>query len=194
MIRLEPLAPGHAAALQELMEDAAIAETTPFPHPYPPDGARAYVEESMALRSAGTKYVFTVCDSGEQPIGMVLLRDVDLEKRVGELGYWIGRPYWGRGHATAAAVALLPFAFETLGLRELRAVCLESNAPSLQVLSKLGFVEVGRSQWSLSKWPEPRPTIVFGLLVESWRERVTTALGGSGASSAVSQGHTASGQ
>jgi RimJ/RimL family protein N-acetyltransferase len=48
-------------------------------------------------------------------------------------------------------------------------VSLESNAASLQVLAKLGFVEVGRSEWAQSKWPEPRPTIVFRLSAESWR-------------------------
>jgi len=169
MIHLEPLAPGHAAALQPLMEDPAIAETTSFPHPYPPDGARAYVAESAAFRAAGTKFVFAVLDGAGRPIGMALLREVNLAAREGELGYWIGRPYWGRGHATAAAAALLPFAFETLGLTVLKAVSLESNAASLQVLTKLGFVAVGRSEWSQSKWPEPRPTIVFRLSVEAWR-------------------------
>jgi RimJ/RimL family protein N-acetyltransferase len=169
MVRLTPLAPLHAAALQPLLEDPAIAATTPFPHPYPLDGATTYIQESIALREAGTKYVFAICGADSQPIGMVLLKDVDRHKGEAELGYWIGRPYWGHGHATEAAAAALTYAFETLGLHAVFAVTLESNLASLQVLVKLGFVEVARSTWALPKWPEPRPCVTFQLTVDAWR-------------------------
>jgi ribosomal-protein-alanine N-acetyltransferase len=169
MIRLTPLAPLHAAALQPLLEDPAIAATTPFPPPYPPDGAAAYVQESIALREAGTKYVFAICDADGQPIGMVLLKDVDRHKGEAELGYWIGRPHWGQGHATEAAAAALTYAFETLGLQAVLGVTLESNSASIQVLVKLGFVELARSTWTLPKWPEPRPCVTLQLTVDAWR-------------------------
>ena len=169
MARLTPLAPLHAAALQPLLEDPAIAATTPFPHPYPPDGAKAYIQESIALREAGTKFVFAVCTAQGLPIGMALLKDVDREKGDAELGYWIGRPHWGRGHATKAAAATLEYAFDTLGLRTVSAVTLESNPASVQVLAKLRFVEVARSTWALPKWPEPKPCITLHLSAYRWR-------------------------
>jgi RimJ/RimL family protein N-acetyltransferase len=156
MIHLEPIAPGHAGSLQPLLEDPAISETTPFPYPYPADGAERYIEEAAALRAAGTKYVFAVCKADGAAIGMALLKDVDLSAGAGELGYWIGRPYWGGGHATRAAAETLAFGFGTLGLRAISAVCLETNTASLRVLDKLGFVPTGRLLQSLAKWPEPR--------------------------------------
>lgn len=159
--RLVPLAPCHAAALQPLLEHPAIAETTPFPHPYPAGGAEAYVKESMELWEAGTKYVFAICDARDRAIGMALLKDVDRTEGRGELGYWVGRPYWGKGIATGAARAALAYGFETLGLRSIQAVTLEANPASLRVLLRLGFVETGRSTWSLPKWPEPMPTITL---------------------------------
>jgi ribosomal-protein-alanine N-acetyltransferase len=169
MIRLTPLAALHAAALQPLLEDPAIAATTPFPHPYPADGALAYVEESIALWEAGTKYVFAICDPEGRPLGMALLKDVDRRTGEAELGYWVGRPYWGQGHATAAAAATLDYAFETLGLHTVLAVTLESNPASLQVLMKLGFTERGRLMWALPKWPEPKPCIALQISAETWR-------------------------
>jgi [ribosomal protein S5]-alanine N-acetyltransferase len=123
----------------------------------------AYVEESMALREAGTKYVFAVCEPEGRPVGMVLLKDVDRAQGRAELGYWIGRPYWARGYASAAAAGILPFGFRTLGLRTIAAVTLESNPASLRVLLKLGFIEVGRIDWSLPKWPEPKPCVSLEL-------------------------------
>jgi RimJ/RimL family protein N-acetyltransferase len=173
MIRLEPLAPVHAPALQLLLEDPAVAATTPFPHPYPPDGAERYVAESISLRVAGTKYVFAVCEPDGAPIGMSLIKDVDATTGEGELGYWIGRPYWGLGHATRAAAATLGFAFGTLDLRRAHAVCLEANAASLRVLDKLGFVEARRFLQALPKWPDPRPSIGSVLSREEWSAQHT---------------------
>jgi RimJ/RimL family protein N-acetyltransferase len=169
MVHLEPISPLHAAALQPLLEDPAIAETTPFPSPYPPDGAQAWIAEALTLQQAGTRYAFTACDPDGTPVGVSLLKDVDAVSREAELGYWIGRPYWGGGRATAAAGATLAFAFDTLGLSAVQAVCLEANPASLRVLEKLGFTETGRFAQSLPKWPEPRPSITLRLSVGSWR-------------------------
>jgi RimJ/RimL family protein N-acetyltransferase len=168
MTLLAPLAPEHAAALQPLLEDAAIAATTPFPHPYPPNGAEAYVAEAMALRTAGTKYVFAVLAPDGAPVGMSLLKDVDQGHRTGELGYWIGRPWWGRGLATAAAGATLGFGFSALGLERIQAVCLAENPASLRVLAKLGFEEVERFEERLQKWPAPRTSVRLTLARQVW--------------------------
>jgi [ribosomal protein S5]-alanine N-acetyltransferase len=169
MIHLAPLAPIHAGALQPLLEDPAIAATTPFPHPYPPDGAAAYVEESIALRAAGTKYVYAISGPEGLPVGMALLKDVDRQKGEAELGYWIGRPYWSRGYATEAAAGMMAYGFETLGLQTILAVTLEANPSSLRVLEKLGFVELTRSTWALPKWPEPKPCITLRVSTDTWR-------------------------
>ncbi len=171
MIFLEPIAPVHAAALQPLLEDPAIAETTPFPHPYPPDGAETWIAQALELREAGTRYCFAICDPGGRPVGVSLLKDVDRTIAEAELGYWVGRPFWGGGRATSAAEATLDFAFGTLGLAAVRAVCLEANSASLRVLAKLGFVDVDRFDQELPKWPVPRPSIVSRLSAEEWRRR-----------------------
>jgi len=177
MIVLEPIALKHAAPLQPLLEDPAIAATTPFPHPYPPGGALAYIHEAIALVEAGARHVFAVCQPDGLPIGVTLLKDLDPAIEEAELGYWIGRPYWGSGRATAAAAATLAFAFGTLRLRALRAVCLEENPASLRVLAKLGFVETGRILWELPKWPEPRISLILRLPRADWSDPRASALG-----------------
>jgi RimJ/RimL family protein N-acetyltransferase len=57
-----------------------------------------------------------------------------------ELGYWVAREQWGRGIASSAVAAFLA----EYPHRPLGAVLLESNAASLRVLVKAGFVEVSR--------------------------------------------------
>ena len=55
-----------------------------------------------------------------------------------ELGYWIGKDYWGRGYATAAAWAAVQFGFEEMGVHRVHASCLRRNAGSARVLERAG--------------------------------------------------------
>ena len=59
-----------------------------------------------------------------------------------EVGYWIGRTYWGKGIATAALSQFL----EHLDRRPLRAHVAKHNVASLRVLEKCGFTIVGESK------------------------------------------------
>ena len=56
-----------------------------------------------------------------------------------ELGYWIGRPFWGCGYATEASRALVERGFNELGLRGIHAAYFDGNERSRRVLDKLGF-------------------------------------------------------
>ena len=53
-----------------------------------------------------------------------------------EVGYWIGRPFWGRGVATAALTAFLQIERE----RPLQAFVAVGNAASRRVAEHCGFV------------------------------------------------------
>jgi RimJ/RimL family protein N-acetyltransferase len=56
-----------------------------------------------------------------------------------ELLYGIDETVWGRGHATAAARAVLNYGFNTLEMRVIRASTDVGNVASARVLEKLGF-------------------------------------------------------
>jgi RimJ/RimL family protein N-acetyltransferase len=56
-----------------------------------------------------------------------------------EVGYTLGRPYWGQGYATEAAGAARDFALERLGARRLIALIIHGNDASANVARKLGF-------------------------------------------------------
>jgi len=63
--------------------------------------------------------------------------------QAGSLGYWMGQPFIRRGYMTAAVRALIPFAFSTLRLHRLEAACIPTNAASIRLLEKTGFVREG---------------------------------------------------
>ncbi len=56
-----------------------------------------------------------------------------------EVGYYLGRPAWGRGVATEAGAAALRHGFEVLGLSRIVAVVRPENSGSKRVLAKLGL-------------------------------------------------------
>jgi len=59
------------------------------------------------------------------------------------LGYWMGQPFARHGYMTAAVRAIIPFAFTTLRLHRLEAACIPSNAASIRLLERTGFVREG---------------------------------------------------
>jgi RimJ/RimL family protein N-acetyltransferase len=60
-----------------------------------------------------------------------------------EIGYWIGRAYWGRGVATAA---VRRFVDEVEPCRPLHAGVALGNAASMRVLEKVGFRRTGEEE------------------------------------------------
>jgi [ribosomal protein S5]-alanine N-acetyltransferase len=56
-----------------------------------------------------------------------------------EVGYTLGRDYWGRGYATEAAAAVRDYALEQLGAGRLIALIIHGNTASENVARKLGL-------------------------------------------------------
>ena len=138
-VRLVPVSTRHARDIQALASDEAIARWTTIPHPYPPDGAVAFIDRAQRMRARAAHATFAVCEAGGGFLGVAaLVRDEKLPARA-ELGYWIGRPFWGRGYATAAARWLLVHGFERMGLDAVVARCFVINEASARVIEKLGF-------------------------------------------------------
>jgi len=59
-----------------------------------------------------------------------------------EVGYWIGREFWGRGVATASLAALLLM----IPVRPLHARVAKDNLASIRVLEKCGFILCGEDR------------------------------------------------
>ena len=174
-IYLEPIALAHAPAIQTLASDARIAATSNVPHPYPLDGAVTWIRYTMAQRELGREVNFAVM-SDEEPgrpatvVGVCGVLNISGTPRRGELGYWIGVPYWGRGYATAAAKTLVRIVFEEHSVAELYSSCLVRNRPSFRVLEKTGFRHVGYGMHPHTKGgPEDRFAL-FELAKGEWLE------------------------
>lgn len=65
--------------------------------------------------------------------------------RSAEIGYWIGKPWWGQGFATEAASALVRHCFTRAGFKRLTCCHFDDNPASARVIRKLGFTAAGQT-------------------------------------------------
>ena len=88
---------------------------------------------------------YAVClKNNNQAIGSIGLKTgnaTDLTDRSDEceLGYWLGKPYWGQGIMPEAANALIRHAFEALGMRTIWCGYYDGNNKSRRAMEKCGF-------------------------------------------------------
>ena len=119
-----------------------------FPHPYTTRDARNFIREARQ-RTPETLFAIAVNDEAVGAIGFVLRPDV--ERVSAEIGYWLAEPFWGRGLATEALVAVTAHAIRTHGLTRIYALPFAWNAASCRVLEKAGYVLEGRLRRSAIK-------------------------------------------
>lgn len=85
---------------------------------------------------------YAVCLKDGKPIGSIGLHRNDLASGDDEyeLGYWIGKPFWGQGLIPEASREILRYAFEDLGMKRIWCGYYDGNEKSCKVQMKLGFV------------------------------------------------------
>lgn len=119
-----------------------------FPHPY----TRADGEAFLAGRVVDFGHPVFAIEIGGEACGGIAVRPHAGEKaHSAELGYWLGRRHWGRGHMTRVVAAYLDWVVPVLGLVRVEANVLDTNPASARVLEKSGFAEEGCRRAAIRK-------------------------------------------
>lgn len=128
----------HAPDIARLANNRRIFEVMArLPFPYREEDARFFIEEIVP---SAAERCYAVLLDGNTFMGIVGLTFA--EGQAPELGYWLGEPFWGKGYATEAAMALVA-AGRAAGATALRSRALLDNFGSRNVLRKAGFIEIG---------------------------------------------------
>lgn len=132
-------------AIVRLAGDRSVAEMTARIR-YPIDRAEteAFVLDARGGNAAGGGLAMALSLRAE-PDGLVGMIGIsgDAAEDGPHLGYWLGRPYWGRGLATEAAEAIVHAYFAYAGGSVLTSDARVENPASRRVLEKSGFVRTG---------------------------------------------------
>ena len=151
-LRLRPPVPGDAEALAPMYADPQVMRYLGDGRTLTPRQTARSVQRMIERWEADGFGLFTtVRKKDEAVIGRVGLivwnpetwqttsaADADGPTEL-EVGYTIGRPFWGLGYATEAAGAARDFAIERLGAKRLIALIIHGNDASANVARKLGM-------------------------------------------------------
>ncbi|MEX2027693.1 MAG: GNAT family N-acetyltransferase [Pirellulaceae bacterium] len=166
---LRPFTVADAPLVQILAGDKDVASTTRLiPHPYPDGLAVSWISTLPSKYQQGDGVSFAITLKEGALIGSIGLI-LSLADHHGELGYWIGKPYWNSGYCTEAAAAMLQFAFDTLDLERVFAKYMGKNPASGRVMAKLGMTQEGILRHHRCKWGQFEDLVVCGILRSEWQ-------------------------
>lgn len=143
-----------------------------FPHPY----TRADAEEwiSRCLEEGEPTRTFAIAVDG-QVVGCIGLETRgDIYRLGAELGYWLGRAFWGRGIVTEAVGLVTEHAFEALELIRVQAGVYDWNPASARVLEKNGYVREGRLRKAVIKDGRVGDLLLYAKVREDGRSATVT--------------------
>ncbi|KRA44872.1 GNAT family N-acetyltransferase [Devosia sp. Root635] len=133
---------GDAEAIARYLNDFEVAgNLARVPFPYRLSDARAW----LRTRRPGLppeEINFAIDLPGEGLVGQVGFHRGPLGPVI---GYWLGRPYWGRQIMTEAVTASLDWLFSVSTAPAIHSGVFHFNAASLAIQTKLGFTQTGRS-------------------------------------------------
>lgn len=141
---LRPIERDDGNALLPLIQNWNVARwLAVVPWPYEATDMDHFIETIALPRARGRSPIYTVLCDGS-PIGTAECRgetpeEGSLGTGAGQLGYWLGEPFWGRGYATEAAAALVANVFADPSIAAIRSGVFDGNEASLAVQRKLGF-------------------------------------------------------
>jgi len=166
---LRPFELYDAPAVQGLAGDKSISDTTlNIPHPYKDGMAEEWIAAHQDEFDSRQGVTFAITHrTGGSLVGAISLMNIDVHRHA-ELGYWIGKPFWGDGFCTEAAQAVLSYAFTELCLIRIHAQHMSRNPASGRVMQKLGMLHEGTRKRDSQKGDRIENMELYGIMKEEW--------------------------
>jgi RimJ/RimL family protein N-acetyltransferase len=133
--------------------------------------AQAWFKRMSRFRAEGSAWqIAIVLKESRVVIGTCALFGYEEDNRRAELGYVLGRAYWGKGLMHEALTALITHLFRATHLRRLDATVDSQNPASERVMARLGFTREGvlRERWRTREKDGITDAVIYGLLRREW--------------------------
>jgi RimJ/RimL family protein N-acetyltransferase len=144
---LRPLRTDDAEPLLALFADWEVIRWLSMPPwPYALKDAHSFIKGQLGQGLTKTTFAITLDDALIGGIDVRMnKRDHSQSGRGPNLGYWLGRPYWGCGYMTEVARAFVAHVFAAGAGDTIYSGAFSDNEASLRVQEKLGFVHDGET-------------------------------------------------
>jgi len=142
---LRPPRAADISYLVPLLNDFEVSKNlSRVPYPYTEDDACAFIVRTAHAWAGGSDHTLAIVRKPAVFIGLCGVHP----HQGWELGYWLGKPFWGHGYATEAGGRAVAWAFDDLKAEILNAGWFHDNPASGRVLTKLGFRPTGEEERS----------------------------------------------
>ena len=137
---LRPWEESDAESLYEYAKDPQVGPIAGWPPHTSVENSRDIIKSVLAVNET-----YAICKRQDnRAIGSIgLMRgeqsNLDIPEDEGEIGYWIGVPFWGQGYVPEAVRELIRHGFEDLKLNRIWCGYFEGNDKSKRVQEKCGF-------------------------------------------------------
>jgi len=158
-----------AGAVQAIASRKEVAlQTSAIPHPYPPQGADAYILAARAHNTSGAalNLGLTLRTGTRDFIGFVSA-EIRPRNRA-YLGYALHPDYWGQNYTTEAVQAMIDTLFSVTPTVEIGAKVRVANPASKRVLEKCGFTHSGIGMSPSAALGGSQPVDTFTLDQKVW--------------------------
>ncbi|MDO5425957.1 MAG: GNAT family N-acetyltransferase [Eubacteriales bacterium] len=173
---LRPWEESDAEALYRYAKDPQVGPIAGWPVHTSVENSREIIRDVL---SEPETYAVVLKET-QEPVGSAGLMlqgrgNVPLKEDEGEIGYWIGVPYWGQGLIPEAVRELLRYGFEELHLNRIWCGAYEGNQKSIRVQKKCGFRYHHTEEEKLCPTlGEMRKEIITCMEREEWERRNET--------------------
>ena len=129
------------------------------------------LEKWVGCKDADGVIIFAIESLDGKDVGGISLHTRNRKNGTFSFGVVVDRPHTGKGYAQDAVRILLRYGFWERRYQKCNSACVDSNAASIRLHQKLGFVEEGRRrrQWFLDG--EYHDDVLFGLTREEFDAR-----------------------
>lgn len=167
-IILRPVKSTDLLALWDYLKDPLISEFTTWEYHQTVEETQTYLGQVLGRYENGSVENWGIELRGVGAlIGMIGFGSIDERHHNGEVGYVLGRQYWGKGLTSRALGLVVKEGFSVLRLEKIVGRCISENSGSKRVLEKAGFQNEGYFRNQFLKRNRFRDIVVYGLLREN---------------------------
>ncbi|GAA3982521.1 GNAT family protein [Comamonas faecalis] len=171
-LRLEPLALAHEAGLAAAAADGQLWRIRVTSVPGPGE-TRAYIEQALAMREAGSRFAFAVVDEATgRVLGSTSYHDIMPAVRRVEIGYtWYAKSVQRTHVNTTAKLLMMGHAFDTLQCHVVGWRTDNYNFASQRAIERLGAKKDGVIRGhALRRDATIRDTVMYSMRAGEWPE------------------------
>ena len=139
------------------------------PWPYPKNGVREFLDKFIFPDQGKTQWLWGIFEK-ENPAELIGAVHLWREGRPENRGFWLGKPFWGKGYMTEAVAPVMDYAFNNFGFEKLVFANAVGNLKSRRVKEKTGakLIDVKPAKFVNPEYTEHE---IWELKREDWKNQ-----------------------